>query len=115
MARQGARDQLKLVLARQFNQMDDMVNGGALAGSVILSERNRAALRVLRQRLDAGDKKIGIFYGAAHLTEMEKDMTGLMGFKQVGEPKWHVAWDMTKPQPKLLEPSTRPALPAPAR
>lgn len=103
--------QLKLVLARQFNQMEDMMSGfGGPNGTVIVTERNRAALTMLRKRLEAGDKKIGVFYGAAHLKEMEKDLTGLMGFKQVGEPKWLTAWDMTGTAAAagVARPSTRP-------
>jgi hypothetical protein len=38
---------------------------------------------------------------------MEKIMTTQMGFKQVGEPKWLIAWDMTG------APSTAPGV-APA-
>lgn len=109
--------QFKLVLARQFNQMEDMMSGiGGPNGTVILTERNRAALTVLRKRLEAGDRKIGIFYGAAHLSEMEKDLTGLMGFRQVGEPKWVKAWDMASaPGSGAARPATRPAIrPAPS-
>ncbi|HVT88881.1 MAG TPA: hypothetical protein VHD56_08525 [Tepidisphaeraceae bacterium] len=96
--------QLKLVIGRQFNQMEDMMADlGGPGGTVLLTERNRAALATLRKRLDAGDKKVGIFYGAGHLKEMEKDLIGLMGFKQVGEPHWRVAWDM-----RIKSPATQP-------
>lgn len=96
--------QLKLVLAKQFNQIDELSAGiEGPNGSVLVTERNKAALKVLKQRLEAGDKKIGIFYGAAHLKGMEKILTDEMGFKQVGEPKWNVAWNMNTP------PATAPA------
>jgi hypothetical protein len=88
--------QLKLLLARHFANMDEMI---AMMegpnGSVILTERNKAALNVLTKRIAAGDQKIGIFYGAAHLSGMEKMMILDLGFKQVGEPKWITAWNMT--------------------
>jgi hypothetical protein len=58
---------------------------------------------VLRERLAKGDRRIGIFFGAGHLRGMEQIMTSQMGFKQVGEPKWRIAWDMTGP------PATQPA------
>lgn len=97
--------QLKLVLAKEFNNMDAMLaNFGGPDGTVIVTERNRQALKILRQRIDRGDKNVAIFYGAAHLNEMEKDLTGLMGFEQVGEPKWLKAWDMIG-----VTPATRPA------
>lgn len=106
--------QLKLMLARQFNQMDSMLGGlGGPGGTVIVTERNRAALTTLQKRLSAGDRNVGIFYGAAHLSEMEKDLTGPMGFKQVGEPKWITAWDMAAPAGARgaangVRPATRP-------
>jgi hypothetical protein len=92
--------QLKLLLAKQFDHIDEMIAGlGGPDGSVILTERNKAALKVLRERIALGDKKIGIFFGAAHLRGMEETMTHDMGFKQVGEPKWRTAWDMTTKAP----------------
>jgi hypothetical protein len=87
--------QLKLLLAKQFANMDDMMAMmDGPNGSVILTERNKAALNVLTKRIAAGDKNIGIFYGAAHLSGMEKILILDLGFKQAGEPKWRTAWDM---------------------
>jgi hypothetical protein len=89
--------QLKLLLAKQFAQIDELSAGlEGPGGSVILTERNKAAIAVLKQRLAAGDRRIGIFYGAAHLKGMEKILTEQMGFHQVGEPQWHTAWDLSK-------------------
>ncbi len=87
---------LKLLFARELSNMDSMLE--AFAGpdgqSVILDERNAAAIEVLDERLAAGDTNLGIFYGAAHLKGME-EMLRERGFHQVGEPEWLVAWDMT--------------------
>jgi hypothetical protein len=103
---------LKLMLAAQFSKMDDMLAGmEGPDGSVLLTERNKAALRVLRDRLAAGDHRIGIFYGAGHLRGMEKILEDQMGFVQSGPPQWLVAWDMTAPA--ATSASTGPAL-APA-
>ncbi|HMB96043.1 MAG TPA: hypothetical protein VKK61_08405 [Tepidisphaeraceae bacterium] len=89
--------QLKLIIAKQFAQIDELTAGlDGPGGSVILTERNKTALNVLDQRIKAGDKKIGIFFGAAHLRGMEKILTEQMGFTQVGEPQWRTAWDMSK-------------------
>ena len=89
---------LKLMLGQQFGKMDDMLAGmEGPNGSVLLTERNKACMRVLQQRLQKGDRKVGIFYGAGHLKGMEKILVGQMGFKQVGEPNWRIAWDMTQP------------------
>ena len=95
---------LKMMLGEQFGRMDDMLAGmEGPDGSVLLTERNKACMKVLRERLAKGDRRIGIFFGAGHLRGMEQIMTSQMGFKQVGEPKWRIAWDMTGP------PATQPA------
>ena len=94
----GAPDRarrLKLIVGRQFADMERMT--ATLAGpkgSVILTERNATAFKVLDQQLEAGDKHLAIFYGAAHLPGMEKLLED-RGFKQVGEPEWLVAWDIS--------------------
>ena len=55
-----------------------------------------------------GDDKLAIFYGAGHFKGMEKILSEEMGFKQVGEPEWVTAWDLTRPAP-TSGPSTAPA------
>jgi hypothetical protein len=98
--------QLKLLLARQFGSADDILAGmEGPKGSVIISERNKAAFKVLRQQMDAGKKYIGIFYGAGHLKLMEQ-MLFDMGFKKVGV-TWRTAWDI--PPATATRPATGPA------
>jgi len=102
--------QLKLLLGEQFQNMEEQV---ALLegpeGSVILSERNTAALKVLRDELAHGKKKLAIFYGAAHLQGMQKDMIASMGFKPTGQ-KWLVAWDIPPAAKVVAPPATKPAM-----
>ena len=87
----------KLILAKQFQDVDKVMAAmEGPNGSVILTERNKVALGVLKDELkDPAKRKIGIFFGAAHLKGMEKILTGEMGFHQVGQPDWLVAWDLT--------------------
>jgi hypothetical protein len=97
--------QLKLLLARQFNKIDDQLAGmEGPKGSVLLTERNKAALRTLKDAMKSGKRTVAIFYGAGHLKGMEKILTEDMGFQQVGPPFWRVAWDMTS-----TTPTTQPA------
>lgn len=95
--------QLKLIFARQFNKIDEQLAGmEGKNGSVLLTERNKAALRTLKKAMSSGKRTIAIFYGAGHLKGMENILTGEMGFHQVGPPFWRIAWDMTSaptPQP----------------
>lgn len=95
--------QFKLLLAQSFGDIEDQMAGmTGPDGSVIITERNKKALQVLRQTIDAGKKNVGIFYGAGHMSDMEKRLDA-MGFHRVGKPDWRVGWDMTEP------PATRPA------
>jgi hypothetical protein len=96
--------QLKLVLAKEFHEMEDMLASlEGPKGSVIITERNKAALDVLRQRIEHGDRKLAIFYGAGHYKGMEKTLIEEMGFTQVGEPEWITAWDLSD------RPATQPS------
>jgi hypothetical protein len=65
-------------------------------GSVIVVERNKVALDVLKKEIARGRKHLGIFYGAAHLTDMEQRLLE-MGFKREKE-EWLTAWDLP-PEP----------------
>jgi hypothetical protein len=63
---------LKVALAKQLAEMESfMVSLGGDQGSVIISERNKKALDVLKQQLAAGKRRLGIFYGAGHLNDMD--------------------------------------------
>ena len=95
---------LKVVLGKQFDNLERISAGlGRSAdgeGSVLLVGRNQAALRAMTERLEAGDRKLGIFYGAAHLADMEKRLIETHGFKRTSE-SWQAAWSIPpakKPQ-----------------
>ncbi len=89
---------LKMYLGRQIGDMEKAViglQGDDESGSVLLEGRNRVAIDVLRTKaLPGGFRRIGIFYGAAHMPDMEKRLEKL-GFRRVGV-EWLVAWDMTR-------------------
>jgi len=86
--------QIKLVVARQLGQMDLSAMGlDGPDGSVLVTERNKAALKFLTDALASGKRKIAIFYGAAHMTDMSKRLEA-MGFSPVST-RWNVAWDLT--------------------
>ena len=99
---------LKLILGRQFGKLEASTNLLGGDGSVIVGERNKQALKVLRSEVDAGKKNIGIFYGAAHLPGMQEIMVDLMGFKQIGEPEWITAWDIAPESAVEVEPEEVP-------
>jgi hypothetical protein len=86
---------LKRIMAEQFEDMETataVLDGPE--GSTIVTERNKAALRVLRQQFDAGHARIAIFYGAAHLPDMEERLDADFHLKPGGT-KWLTAWDLS--------------------
>ena len=70
--------------------------------------------RSLTEQIKAGKTKLGIFYGAGHLPDMEKRLLSDFGFQRDSD-RWLTAWDMrlktpaSKTPPKAEEP--KPAAP----
>ena len=95
---------MKRVLAGQFAQTGslDQALGGAL-NQLLIVDRNAAALIALQKQLAIGKKKIGIFYGAAHLPDLEKHLIEDFGLFR-GKQRWLVAWDLTTAQEPELSP-----------
>ncbi len=85
---------VKKILARQFGDME-----GAMSilegpdGSTLITERNKAALAVLKDELAGGKAKIGIFYGAGHLPDMESRLFEDFKLKKDSE-RWLTCWDL---------------------
>jgi hypothetical protein len=82
--------QFKLILGRNFNNVEEQMAG--FNGSVLTTERNKKALSVLKDTIAKGKKDIAVFYGAAHMNDLEARLA-LMGFKRAGI-EWRTAWDM---------------------
>lgn len=95
---------LKKVLAKQFGDLEKMAAGitDSKVGELLLTERNKACIHVVRDQLGAGERRVGIFYGAAHMPDLEQRLRG-MGFDRVSE-AWLDAWIVPpKPKKKGLE------------
>jgi hypothetical protein len=91
---------LKRALAKQFENMDQMMDAfEGEDGSTIITERNKAALKVLEEQLKAGKKNVGIFYGAGHLPDMDERLRKEFGLERK-PPEWLTAWDMRDPPGK---------------
>lgn len=87
---------LKRIMSTQFGDLEGTMSVlEGEDGSTIIGQRNRKALEVLRRQLNKGKKRIGIFYGAGHLPDMEERLAEGFGFypdeKSI---KWLTAWDM---------------------
>jgi hypothetical protein len=86
---------LKRLFAKMMlEQMDDSMTILAGDGSAIITDRNEAALKVLREETKKGKKKIAVFYGGGHLPEFTKELRNAFGMKPVSV-KWIPAWDLT--------------------
>lgn len=85
---------LRRAMAEQFDDIgQSMVAFEGPDGSTLIAERNKVCLEVLDQQLKAGVKKIGVFYGAGHMADMERRLKDQFGLHP-GDPEWIVAWDL---------------------
>lgn len=96
--------QAKLLLARQFSSSGslDQTLGDSLNQLLVL-DRNAEAMRGLQKQLAEGHRRIGIFYGAAHLPDMENRLVADFGMNKQGT-QWLQAWDLTTQSGNSIEP-----------
>lgn len=105
LCRPDSPTELKRLLGRMFDQVEKLMAGmEAGNGSVIVTERNKVALKVLTEEIAKGRKRLGIFYGAAHLADMEQRLLA-MGFQRE-KLEWVTAWDLPPEPPPAVEPGT---------
>lgn len=84
---------LKRMIAQEFDSVEDIMAGVESGdGTVLVGERNRVALEVMDKQIAAGKKRLAIFYGAAHLADME-DRLLKKGFKRT-KIEWLKAWHL---------------------
>lgn len=87
---------LRRVMAQQMIDMDaGLAMFEGKDGSTIIDHRNAKCMAVLKEEIAKGKKKIGIFYGAGHLVDMQQRLLNDFQMK-VGGQKWLPAWKLTK-------------------
>jgi hypothetical protein len=92
--------QMKRLLADMFDNAGGMMTAlEGPDGSTLITERNKAALKVLAEEIKSGKKKLAIFYGAGHLADMEKRLISDFGLKRADE-QWLDAWNLRLPADK---------------
>jgi hypothetical protein len=85
---------LKRLLAEEFTGGEDTLAAlDGPTGSTLISGRNQIALKALRRELAAGKVKIAIFYGAAHIPDLQNRLRTEFGLKPVAA-RWLVAWNL---------------------
>lgn len=87
----NASVELKRMMAQQFiDQADVGESFGAVLKTYILDERNKAALEVVEEQAKT-KKKLGLFYGAAHLPDFDNRLQS-QGWSRT-KVSYDVAWD----------------------
>jgi hypothetical protein len=85
---------LKRTMADQFANMDDaMAVLSGPNGSTLIQERNKRALAVLKTEMASGKQKLAIFYGAGHMSDMQKRLEADFHLKPAST-RWLRAWNM---------------------
>jgi hypothetical protein len=51
----------------------------------------------LREQIDSGKRRIGVFYGAGHLADMEKRLLADFSLER-GQEQWLPAWALQPPE-----------------
>jgi hypothetical protein len=96
--------QIRVRLAKSLVDLENNPFGfGNMDGTVLVTERNKAAINVLKKSIADGKKDLAIFYGAAHMPDLAKRLAD-MGFKPVAT-EWRLAWDLSirVDQPSAVE------------
>lgn len=92
----GEADAIKIAIAREM--VDAAHRPDILAGedgSALIAARNEHAIGILKERIERGDRRIGIFYGVAHMTDFEQRLREELGV-EVQTTSWIDAWAFTR-------------------
>jgi hypothetical protein len=85
---------LKRAFAQQLADLASSEAGlGRTLTTLLITDRNQAALKVFQTELAKGKKKIGIFYGVGHMADFDKRLRGDFGLKRAST-QWLTAWDL---------------------
>jgi hypothetical protein len=92
MIESGQGASLKVLMAYEMTDMSavrDIL--GDDSDSAIVGARNQRAIDVLRRQIDLGDRRIGIFYGVAHMPDLEQRLVDEFGL-EYEKTRWVDAW-----------------------
>lgn len=83
----------KKLMAEQLASADGDLSLGKTLNQLVVIDRNKAAVEVLRTQLKAGRKRIAIFYGGAHMPDFDKRLKEEFGLRRV-QTTWLNAWNL---------------------
>jgi hypothetical protein len=91
------KQRMKFLLGQEFSKLELMFAGTRTASgtddSILIGDRNKAALDVLEAEVARGKKKLALFYGAGHMTDFEVRLTRDLSFEPVSR-SWLTAWQV---------------------
>lgn len=90
---ENQNDAFKSLFAQELGRSGGAIVGQALEEQLtILGGRNKVVLDILKETLsDPQVRTVSIFFGAAHMTGIERELTESMGFERVAR-YWRIAW-----------------------
>jgi len=94
-------DALKVMIAHEMvkaTHTGDFL--GSDDGSAVIAARNAHAIEVLKAEIESGAKRLGIFYGAAHMPDFDGRLTGELGLRRVST-EWTDAWRFATEAPTV--------------
>jgi len=95
--------ELKRMLATQFESIGTEDSGlGRTLDTILIQDRNRAAMRAFGAELAKGKRSIGIYYGAAHMPDFEKRLMTDFGMRRESV-RWIAAWDLRQRERTPME------------
>jgi hypothetical protein len=91
------RHAMKRAMASQLaGQVDLLAQLSGPDGSALIEGRNGRALERLEEQLDAGQRRIAIFYGAGHMPDFAERLARDFGMRHAST-EWIEAWDLRDP------------------
>ena len=102
---------LRRLMAEQFLDMEVVTKAfGGEEGSAIITDRNKAAVGVLKNEIAKGRRRIAIFYGAAHMEDFDRRLREQFGLQpRPRDAVWLAAWGLRDPEPATKKPAPVPA------
>lgn len=94
--KKAMQETLKRIMGRLLSSSEGLFKALGIydekrRSDVLISLRNDRALARLEEVLADGKRSIAIFFGSAHLPDMERRLREDLGFRPVGE-RWLLAW-----------------------
>jgi hypothetical protein len=85
---------LKRLMADQMEMVESGTGLGPTLDTILVQDRNGAAMKVLAREIKKGTPKIAIFYGAAHMPDFDRRLIQELKLKRESM-SWVRAWDLS--------------------